>query len=308
MTAERPRRLGRGLEALISGAQMIAPSLPVDQSAQGELQRVPIADIRPNPFQPRHVFQEEDLAELRSSLQSSGLLQPVIVRRLGDAYELISGERRLRAAGQLGWERIPALVRTADAPTMLTLALIENLQRTDLNPIEEARGLQRLHDEFALTHQQIAEAIGKDRSTVSNLLRFLSLPDDVQELLQKDRISMGHAKALLALPNGIAITRLAADIARQHLSVRQTERRIRQLMSGDSPITPRARSKTPSHDTIAAATFIRSTEDRLRHKLQTDVKVNATEDNHGSITISFYSADDLDRILELIIGNQQPGD
>jgi ParB family chromosome partitioning protein len=197
MPPEKPRRLGRGLEALIGGSSTRTESAP-QPAHQNELRRLAIARIRPNPYQPRRDFAEDELAELRASLQASGMLQPVVVRPTGESFELISGERRYRAASQLGWTEIPALVRDADERTMLTLALIENLQRTDLNAVEEARGYQRLQEEFQLTHQQISEAVGKDRSTVTNLLRLLTLPDDVQTLLERGHLTIGHAKALLA--------------------------------------------------------------------------------------------------------------
>ncbi|HEX8025218.1 MAG TPA: ParB/RepB/Spo0J family partition protein [Candidatus Limnocylindrales bacterium] len=177
MSTEKPRRLGRGLEALLATkTAATGTAQPQDRSA---LQRVPIAQIRPNPYQPRKHFRPEDLADLESSLRASGLLQPITVRSAADGtgYELIAGERRLRAATRLGWPDIPAVIKDIDDRTLLTLALVENLQRSDLNPIEEAEGYQRLIEEFSLTQQQVAEVIGKDRSTVANLLRILQLPE-----------------------------------------------------------------------------------------------------------------------------------
>ncbi len=311
MTPERPRRLGRGLEALISGAaQSAAQAAPGQLAEHNELQRIPLDAIRPNPFQPRHDFQKTELAELRASLQASGMLQPVVVRRTGSTYELISGERRFRAASQLGWDTIPALIRAADERTMLTLALIENLQRSDLNAMDEARGLHRLHEEFALTHQQIADAIGKDRSTVSNLLRFLSLPVDVQLLLQQNTITVGHAKALLALSDEKAIGRLTADIVTHQLNVRQTERRVRELINqGRSSPTQRVVGSPITTQTQSARSpFIRQIEGRLRRYLQTDVRIEADIHSKGTITIAFYSNDDLNRILEALLGKEQIGD
>src|SRR5256714_4948005 len=190
MTTERHRRLGRGLEALIGTSQ---PS----NSAASELQRIATARIKPNPFQPRREFDPGALAELEASIRANGLLQPITVRRKGDSYELVAGERRLRAVTNLQWKEVPAVVRDFDDQTLLVLALVENLQRSDLNAIEEARGYQRLLDEFQLTQQQIADAVGKDRTTITNLLRILSLPDAVQVMVQEGRLSSGHARALL---------------------------------------------------------------------------------------------------------------
>jgi ParB family chromosome partitioning protein len=194
VSAEKPRRLGKGLEALIASASTAA-SQPTAPSS--DLQRIPLSRIRPNPFQPRREFDPGELAELESSLKASGLLQPISVRRRGDAYELIAGERRFRAATNLGWTEITAIVRDFDDQTMLVLALVENLQRSDLNPIEEARGYKRLIEDFELTQQQVAEAVGKDRTTVTNLLRVLTLPESVQQMVESGRLSTGHARALL---------------------------------------------------------------------------------------------------------------
>jgi len=311
MSPEKPRRLGRGLEALIGGnvanrADMVA-TLPAQQN---ELRRLALTRIHPNPFQPRRDFPEADLAELRASLQASGMLQPVVVRPAGDSFELISGERRFRAASQLGWKEIPALVREADERTMLTLALIENLQRTDLNAVEEARGYQRLQEEFQLTHQQISEGVGKDRSTVTNLLRVLTLPDTVQTLLEQGQLTIGHAKALLALPTHRAISQLATEVVADGLSVRETERRVRSLSTPlpsttDVPAKNRNPKAPASEETRPE---IRHIQDTLRRRLQTDVHIQMTTDNKGTIKISFYSADDLNRLLELVSGTPQIGD
>jgi len=313
MTPEKPRRLGRGLEALLGSASAPAPAIAVPSSAnQNELQRISLSRIRPNPFQPRREFPEAELAELRASLQASGLLQPVVVRPAGDSFELISGERRFRAATQLGWREIPALVRDADEQTMLTLALIENLQRADLNVVDEARGYHRLHEEFALTHQQIAEAVGKDRSTVTNLLRLLSLPAQVQQFLEHGALTMGHARALLGVNDPRASSRLAAEIVAQQLSVRETERRVRDLASPAKTSrngTSTTRSKTTEDQSGASTSpVLRQIQDRLRRHFQTDLRVQAGADGKGTIQIAFYSADDLDRILELILGAQSVGD
>ncbi len=310
MTPDKPRRLGRGLEALIGGNVGTRADLAPQPAQQNELRRLALARIRPNPFQPRREFAEADLAELRASLKASGMLQPVVVRPAGEAFELISGERRFRAASQLGWQEIPALVREADERTMLTLALIENLQRTDLNAVEEARGYQRLQEEFQLTHHQISEAVGKDRSTVTNLLRLLTLPDDVQALLEHGQLTIGHAKALLSLTTHREIGQLAAEIVAAGLSVRETERRVRTRSGTPGPQdTPTARTASPAPSSSPAPPpAVRHIQDTLRRRLQTDVHIQIAPNNRGAIKISFYSADDLNRLIELLTGTPQIGD
>lgn len=232
MSADAPRRLGRGLEALISTARQQRESSttePVASPAPGsDLQRVRIADISPNHFQPRRTFTESELAELEASLRANGLLQPITVRPKGQGkWELVAGERRLRAATRLGWTEIPAVVRDFDDRAMLTLALVENLQRSDLNALEEAEGYQRLIDEFGLTQQQVADAVGKDRTTITNLLRVLSLPPAIREMVEKGLLSTGHARALLALRDPRRQQELATEVVAKQLSVRQTEARAR---------------------------------------------------------------------------------
>src|SRR5690349_22044647 len=212
MSAEKPRRLGRGLEALIGSTQSATVST-------SELQRIPVSRIRPNPFQPRREFEPTALGELEASIRASGLLQPITVRRNGDGHELVAGERRLRAITNLQWKDVPAVVRDFDDQTLLVLALVENLQRSDLNAIEEARGYQRLLGEFSLTHQEVADAVGKDRSTVTNLLRVLTLPEAVQQLVESGKLSAGHARALVGAGEADAI-RLAGDAVSNGLSVR----------------------------------------------------------------------------------------
>src|SRR5712671_6738429 len=222
-TEKTPRRLGRGLEALLGSATGLA------SSDDGALKSIPIAHVSRNPFQPRHEFNAEDLAELQESLKASGLLQPITVRRRPgkDGFELIAGERRLRAATKLGWKEIPAIIKEIDDKTILTLALVENLQRTDLNPIEEGEGYHQLSHDFGLTQQQIAETVGKDRTTIANMLRLLQLPEPVRKLLQEGQLSMGHAKVLLGLEDPAMIATLAREIAKEGLTVREVEQRLR---------------------------------------------------------------------------------
>src|SRR5207244_1870148 len=224
------RRLGRGLEALLGPTREEA-------EREGSLVDLPVREIRPNPYQPRQDVDQAALEELKSSIQQAGLLQPVVVRPRpradGDGYELIAGERRLRACQALGWDRIPAVKRDVDDRTALTLALIENLQRDDLSPVDEARGYERLIAEFSLTHQDVADAVGRDRSTVANALRLLKLPAGVLALLHSGELSVGHARALLALDDARVATSLAKEAVDLGLSVRDVEDRVR---GGRAPV------------------------------------------------------------------------
>lgn len=297
MSAEKPRRLGRGLDSLIPGS--VTTGEP-----GGDLQRIQLARIRANPFQPRREFDQVELAELQASLKASGLIQPITVRRRGDAYELIAGERRLRAATNLGWTDISAIVRDYDDRTMLVLALVENLQRANLNAIEEARGYRRLIDEFQLTQQQVADSVGRDRTTVTNLLRVLSLPEQVQQMVEQSVLSLGHARALLALPPSHAATEIANDAVARGLSVRELEQVVRNLVSGpnSSIATAKPASRGPTSDSRPPSDpAVRRIEDDLRRYLQTDVKAHVHSDSKGRLEVSFYSNDDLERILELIL-------
>ena len=298
MSNEKPRRLGRGLEALIPGSTTTTVA-----ATDSDLQRIQLSRIRSNPFQPRRQFDPAELAELEASLKASGLLQPITVRRRGDTFELIAGERRLKAAANIGWTEIPAIVKDFDDRTMLVLALVENLQRSNLNAIEEARGYRKLIEDFRLTQQQVAEAVGKDRTTVTNLLRVLSLPEAVQQMVESGTISTGHARALLALNDPKNSLRLANETVAESLSVRELERRVRELVRPDT--APEATRGTPP--AVAKQTgqpsdpAVRRIEDDLRRYLQTDVKLHVNSGNQGRIEVSFYSNDDLDRILDLVL-------
>lgn len=299
MSADKPRRLGRGLEALL-------PTAPANQGSSRQegaaVQRIPIQQIRPNPYQPRREFRPEELADLESSLRTNGLLQPITVRPApgGSGYELIAGERRLRAATRLGWSDIPAVTREVDDRTLLTLALVENLQRADLNAIEEASGYQRLVEEFGLTQQEVAEIVGKDRSTVANSLRLLQLPDSIRKLVEARQLSAGHARALLALTNEKQMLHLARDAASNGLSVREVERRVRET-PGPVP-SSRSGPGEASAPPPSASSTMRRIEDELRRRLQTDVQISLTAKDKGTLRVSFYSADDFERLLDLILG------
>jgi ParB family transcriptional regulator, chromosome partitioning protein len=311
VSADAPRRLGRGLEALISTAkaqrESTSPGSPALPRPISDLQTIRIADIAPNHFQPRRVFSESELAELEASIRTSGLLQPITVRsRKEGGWELVAGERRLRAAGQLGWTEISAIVRDFDDRAMLTLALVENLQRTDLNALEEAEGYQRLIHEFELTQQQVADAVGKDRTTITNLLRVLTLPAAVRQMVEKGQITAGHARALLAVKDERRQLELANEIVARQLSVRDVESRAREITGDDGGRKPKATRATVSGTTPANSNpAVRRIEDQLRKHLQTDVSVQSLGNERGVIRISFFSPDDLERVLDLVLGTSR---
>ena len=286
------KRLGRGLEALLG------PVSREQAEASGALRELPLASVKPNPYQPRTRMDQAELTDLANSMEASGLLQPVIVRPSDHGFELIAGERRWRAAQQLGWAKIPAVVREVDDRTLLTLALIENLQRDDLSPIDEAAGYHRLGEEFQLGHAEIGKAVGRDRSTVANLLRLLQLPPDVQALVHEKRLSAGHARALLGLSDAERQSALATEAVEQGWSVREIEAAVAGKRAAQRPGRrvngqPVARNATGD---------VKRVEDALRKRLGTDVRVTARRRGRGLVTISYYSNDDLSRLLELILG------
>ncbi len=311
------RRLGRGLDALIGARKAPAPSpstatsttkateqTPASHTAQdGSLRSIPLGHIRPNPFQPRGEFRPEQLADLEASLKANGLIQPITVRPApsGTGYELIAGERRYRAATRLGWTEIPALIKTADDQEALSLALVENLQRADLDPIEEAEGYQRLQTEFSATQQQVADAVGKDRSTVANALRLLQLPASVRRLLQDGQITTGHARALLGLSSERAMADLARESAADGLSVREVERRVKAVRPGTKPPkSARPVAGQQAKDGNAGTAETRRIEELLRKRLQTAVKIATTGRDHGELQVTFTSNEDLERLLDLM--------
>ena len=299
------KRLGRGLEALLG-------SVTREQAqASGALRELPVSTVVPNPYQPRTQMDEGALVELASSIESSGLLQPVIVRPKNGKYELIAGERRWRAVQRLGWTKIPAVIREVDDPTLLTLALIENLQRDDLTSIDEAAGYQRLGEEFKLPQAEIARLVGRNRSTVANLLRLLKLPDQVKNLVQERKLSEGHARALLSVSNEADLVTLASQAVEQGWSVRDLEARARGDGSAQSsatltPAPTASRSAVRPIQKMPPAD-VRRVEDALRKRLGTDVRVSTRRRGRGFISISYYSNDDLARVLDLILGEPFAG-
>jgi len=286
------RRLGRGLEALLGVGTV------EEAEREGSLRELPVDAVEPNRFQPRRAMDPAALAELKQSIASSGLLQPVVVRHLDAGYELVAGERRWRAVRELGWKKIPAVVRDVDDRTLLTLALVENLQRASLTAIDEAEGYERLASGFHLSHAAIAEAVGRDRSTVANAVRLLKLPKSVQKLVSSDALSAGHARALLSLGDGHQIERLARECVAQGWSVREIERHARGTPSRPRAGRPPRRGVPPEVARIEAA---------LRKKLGTDATVVLTGKGKGHLAVRFYTEEDLGRLLEIILGRRWDG-
>lgn len=277
--SKKSKGLGRGLDSLLASG--------IDNVSDGDrLSVLPIAQISPGRYQPRSQMDDDSLQELADSIRVQGVIQPVIVRESGlDGYELIAGERRWRAAQLAGLTEIPAVIKSISDENALAMGLIENIQRQNLNPIEEAHGLKRLVDEFGLTHERVAEAVGRSRSSISNSLRLLSLPEPVQDLLYARRLEMGHARALITLPVMTQIA-LAQNAAKNGWSVREVERRAAQK---PAPATPRAES---------ADADIRRLESRLSEFLGMDVSVRYGSRGRGKITFAFASLDELDYLLK----------
>ena len=288
------RRLGRGLEALLG------PISKEQAETQGALREVSVGSIEANPYQPRRVFEPAALQELADSIAASGLLQPLIVRpRPGGRYELIAGERRWRAVQQLHWQKVPVVVKDVDDQALLTLALIENLQRDDLTPIDEALGYDRLIQEFHLSQSDVARLVGKDRATIANTLRLLKLPEEVRALVEKRALSEGQARALLGLSDDRHISRFAAAVVEHGWSVRELESRVR----GQKP----GKRKREVASVSSANAEVQRVEDALRQRLQTDVRVTARRRGRGFVTVAYYSNDDLARLLEVMLGEPYSG-
>ena len=287
---ERRKALGKGLSVLLPSrapeAAEASPAISHEQTNQ-----LPIAQIKPNPLQPRTVFDPERLQELADSIKANGIVQPLIVRRQGDHYELIAGERRLRAAKLAGLEEVPVVVQDYADDQLLELALVENIQREDLNPIETAEAFSRLNTEMNLSHEEIATRTGKDRTTITNLIRLLRLPDVVQLLLAERRLSMGHARALLGLATEEQQIDLGRRAAEQGYSVRQVERFVQVANEPPKPTEP----ETPQDPNVKAAVS------ELEAALGTRVRISAKSDQRGRIEIEYYSQDELNRLYELLI-------
>jgi len=279
-------RLGKGLGALLG--DYLEPEVRT-----GEVRTLPLRSIVANPMQPRRVFTGEELAELADSIRENGLLQPLVVRPAPgakDRYELVAGERRFRALRALAWEEAPVVVREADDETLLVLALVENLQREALNPLEEAEGYEALAERFGMKHAEIAKAVGKDRSTVANLVRLLALPPSIRRFVEAGDLSAGHARALLAIDDPTKASELARKAVREGWSVREVERRA--AGAGKK----RARTAKAEDPVVLAL------QDALQRHLETRVVVRPKRGGKGSVEIRYHDPDDFERIFERITG------
>jgi ParB family chromosome partitioning protein len=296
---DKKRGLGRGLEALL-GQGTPRPAADMIPQARDQLTHVPVDLLEKGRYQPRQDMREESLAELSDSIRAQGIIQPIVVRPVGapsasgpQRYEIIAGERRWRAAQMAGLADVPAIVRRVDDETAVAMALIENIQRENLNPLEEAVALSRLITEFKLTHQQAAEAVGRSRVAVSNLLRLLELPDPVKTLVEQRQLEMGHARALLGLTNRRQLAEVAALVAKKSLSVRDTEALVRRLLArlaaGDS--------ERSGHSGMERDPDIKRLEGDLADKLGAKVELVHGAKGKGRLVITYHSLDELDGIL-----------
>lgn len=292
---QQKRALGRGLSALIPQAAVVSGGSSGPVPVSGELPaksgvvRLPIEAVQRDSTQPRKVFDAAKLQELADSIKAQGIIQPVLVRKDGEVYRLIAGERRWRASQLAGLEEIPAIVREATDAQAFELALVENLQRTDLNPIEEAEGYRRLVDEFRLTQEQVSQRVGKDRSSVANALRLLGLPEEVKEMVADGTLSMGHARALLGVPRLPEMVELAEKVAAQKLSVRDTEKLVRDQRGPSGSGKSEKKKESPQ---------VRQLVEGLQRRLGTKVRL-IDRGGKGTLEIDFFSYEDLDRLINL---------
>lgn len=304
-TIDKTKHLGRGLESLLgpimspgSDASVVVshyrdgPNMPPDKELHEAMLEIEIEAISPNPYQMRTVWDENELEDLAHSIRANGVIQPILVRRLGDGYQLIAGERRFRAAQLASMEKIPAIVRQATDEEMMELALVENIHRADLNPIERARAYQSYLSSFSLTQAEAAERLGEDRSVVANYLRLLDLPDEIKQMLAKGKLAMGHARAILALPTDELRRKLANRAMAARLSVREVERLVRKCLTGSEQARTSLPSKSP---------HILDLERKLSSRLGTRVNIETRKNGQrGKIIIEFYSLDEFDRITEAV--------
>ncbi|WP_180178825.1 ParB/RepB/Spo0J family partition protein [Acinetobacter sp. YH01013] len=293
-TKKRGLAKGRGLDALLGSIQKEKLQLEVQALDHGQLKQVDVNLLKRGEYQPRRFIHEQDLQELAASIEKHGVMQPIVIRPINDEqhpYEIIAGERRWRAAQLAGLTEIPAIVRDLTDQVAIALALIENIQRQDLNPIDQAMALQRFHDEFGLSHQEIAETVGKARTTVSNLLRLLTLAEPVKELMQQGLLDMGHARAILTLKAKDQL-KVAQHVIEKNLSVRQTEQLVR-----DFNAPKQEKPKT------AIAPDIQQLTQRLSERFSADVKIDYNKQGKGKLTISYHSLEELDGILNICLSD-----
>jgi ParB family chromosome partitioning protein len=294
VTRGKKERLGRGLSALLG--EYLEEGTPSDA---GDVRQLPVSGIRPNPFQPRKEFQPEELKELADSIRQNGLLQPLMVRPApsgADRWELVAGERRLRAISQLGWAEVPAIVRNVDDQTLLVLALVENLQREALGPLEEAEGYKVLTESFGLSQGEIAEAVGKDRSTVANTLRLLQLPPSVRNLVADGSLTAGHVRPLLGLEDPVRAGDLARRAVREGWSVRHVEEMVKR---GRGPERRKVATGTRTQDPL-----VQALQEELRNVLGTRVVLRQGRKGKGVIEVPFLDPEDFERVFLLLTGKE----
>jgi ParB family chromosome partitioning protein len=296
-TDKQRKALGRGLSALLPPRQTAAPlDGHVPAAVSGILTHLPIDSIQPNPLQPRVNFQADRLEELAASIRANGIIQPLIVRRHGEHYQIVAGERRWRAGRLAGLAEVPVLVQDVADPQMLELALIENIQREDLNPIETAHAYDRLNRELGLSHEEIGRRTGKDRTSIANMVRLLKLPKDVQILVADHRLSMGHARAILGLSSAEMQIQVAEKAAAQGMSVRQVEALVQELTSERSKTGSGSRRESNPDPNLKAAV------EDLERALGTRVRIVELSEQRGRIEIEYYSQAELDRLFQHIAG------
>jgi len=305
MKRDKPKHLGRGLQSLLSPiipisneADQAIPSTPYianfppDKELRDSLQKISIDSISPNPYQARTVWNEQELTELTESIKANGIIQPIIVRPIGTGFQLIAGERRLRAAELASMTSVPALVRRASDEQLHEWALVENIHRVDLNPIERAKAYHEYISTFSLTQAEAAERLGEDRSVIANYIRLQDLPPEIKQMLAENRLSMGHARAILALPTDELRRKLANRAMAGRLSVREVERLVRKYLAGTDQVKTKVREKPP---------HILDIENKLASRLGTKVSIETKKSGQrGKVIIEFYSLDEFDGIMEKI--------
>ena len=290
---EKKRGLGRGLNALINtGSDTENNKGNTKENHEYKEVFINISLVEPNRNQPRKEFDKESLSELANSIKQYGILQPIIVQKNGDMYEIIAGERRWRAAKEAGLTEVPVIIRDYDKQKIMEISIIENIQRENLNPIEEAMAYQSLMEEYGLKHEELAERVSKNRSTITNSMRLLKLSDNIQQMIIDGKISAGHAKVLLSVENTSEQEKIAQELISKSLSVRELEKLVKQY------IKPRKKKK--SKDDTDYSLFYKEYEDRLKDILGTKVQINTKDKNKGRIEIDYYSAAELERIVELL--------
>lgn len=297
--SEHPRKaLGKGLTALIGPKPVTTPQtvLAEESPRPDQVLQIPIDAIDPNPLQSRTIFQADRLQELAQSIKANGIIQPLIVRRHGDRYQLVAGERRWRASRLAALEKVPAVIQDISDAQLLEVTLIENIQREDLTPIEVAHAFERLIRDLALSHEEIGRRTGKDRSTITNTLRLLRLPPDIQQLLAEHRLSMGHARAILGLPTEELQRQVAEKATSQGLSVRQVERLIQRMTESREPKSAEEVEEDPN---------VKAAISELERVLGTRVRIVAKSEQRGRIEIEYYAPEDLDRIYSIIVSDSR---